>query len=101
PTMACDQLVAIIPSDAWSDAIGDGATGWNLYMVTWSDEGNVPVEGTLIASQDLTGAGVTRDTHGWLQHTPVAASYDITHPLPNADDQFNYSSPASASQGYV
>ena len=101
PTMACDQLVAVVPTAAWSAAVSAGATGWNLYMVAWSDEGNVPVEGTLIASRDMTEVGATQATHSWVQHTPVAASYDITMPLPNATDRYNYSSPAAASQGYV
>jgi hypothetical protein len=101
PTMACDQIVATIPSAAWNDAIGDGATAWNLYMIAWSDQGAVPVEGTLIASKDLTVAGITRAKDGWLQHTPVAASYDITMPLPTPDDRVNYSKPSSASQGLV
>jgi hypothetical protein len=101
PGMACDQLVAIIPTAAWAAGLAAGATGWNLYMVTWSDEGNVPVEGTLVAAQDLTVAGITQAKHSWLQHTPVAASYDISSPLPNGTDRYNYSAPASASQGYV
>lgn len=100
-TMACDQLVAIIPTAAWNAGVAAGATAWNLYMVAWSDEGNVPVEGTLVASQDLTVSGVTQAKHSWLQHTPVAAAYDITNPLPNGTDRYNFSSPAAASQGYV
>lgn len=101
PTMACDQLVILPPIAAWNDAIGDGATGWNLYMVAWSDQGNVPVEGILVASKDLTVGGITQAKDGWLQHTPVAASYDITHPLPTNESPINYSSPSSASQGLV
>ena len=101
PLMACDQLVATIPATSFDAAVPEGATAWNLYMAAWSDEGNVPVEGVLVASQDLSTGTVTRATHGWLQHTPVAASYDITHPLPNGTDRYNYSTPAAASQGYV
>lgn len=100
-TKACDQLVAIVPKEAWDDAIADGATGWNLYMVTWSDQGAVPVEGTLVASKDLTVEGVTQAKDSWLQHTPVAANYDITQPLPTATERTNYSAPAHASQGIV
>jgi hypothetical protein len=101
PKMACDQLVAIVPSSAFDVSVPEGATAWNLYMVTWSDQGNVPVEGVLVASRDLTGAGVTRATHGWLQHTPVAESYDISAPLPVPAPRTNYSAPSSASQGLV
>lgn len=101
PSMACDQLVAIIPSSSFDAAVPQGATGWNLYMVAWSDQGNVPVEGVLVASQDLTTGTITRAAKGWLQHTPVAASYDISHPLPSGTERTNYSAPPSASQGLV
>lgn len=101
PSLACDQLVSIVPSSAWNPAIAAGATGWNLYMVTWSDQGAVPVEGTLVASKDLNRAGVTRDLDSWLQHTPVAESYDVTAPLPTAEERTNYSKPSNASQGLV
>ena len=101
PAMAADQLVATVPTEAWDDALADGATGWNLYMVAWSDQGNVPVEGVLVASKDLTQPGITQAKDSWLQHTPVAASYDINHPLPSPTERVNYSAPASASQGLV
>lgn len=100
-TMSCDQLVVKIPTAAWNDAISQGATGWNLYMVAWTDEGVVPVEGTLISSRDLTEEAITEAKHSWLAHTPVAETYDITQPLPNATDRYNYSTPSAASQGYI
>ena len=98
--LACDQLVASIPQSVFTSALAAGATGWNLYMVTWSDQGTVPVEGTLVASRDLTTAPAW-GTHGWLQHTPVAETYDISQPLPTIDNRTNYSAPSSASQGIV
>src|SRR5690606_30278719 len=70
PTRACDQLVATIPSGTWTTLMAQGAVRWNLYMATWSDTGAVPVEGTLVASRDLTSAS-TRAAHGWAAHTPV------------------------------
>lgn len=100
PEMACDQLVAILPQSAWDDLQGQGATRWNLYMVTWTDDGVVPVEATLIATQDLDGSA-TRDTHGWLQHTPVSSTFDINTPLPSGTDRVNYTKPPHASQGIV
>lgn len=99
PLMACDQLVAIIPTDSYTEARAQGATAWNLYMATWSDQGAVPVEGTLVATRTFD-ASSTQANSSWLQHTPVAASYDITSPLPAADAK-NYSIPSSASQGLV
>lgn len=101
PTKACDQLVASIPAAVWSAAVAAGATAWNLYMVTWSDQGAVPVEGTLVATKDMTADGITQAKDSWLAHTPVAASYDITAPLPAVDERTNYSDPSSASNGIV
>ncbi len=101
PTMACDQIVVAIPSAALNAANNAGATGWNLYMAAWTDQSPVPVEGTLIASRGLglPGANHTRDRI--LQHTPVAASYDVTAAIPTEDERTNYTTPSSASQGLV
>ncbi len=99
PLMACDQLVAILPTDSWTEARNQGATAWNLYMATWSDQGAVPVEGTLVATRELSSTSTQAET-SWLQHTPVSSSYDITAPLPTAD-AVNYTIPSSASQGLV
>ena len=100
PENSCDQLVSILPEAAFAQALSEGATGWNLYMVTWSDQGAVPVEGTLVASRALSSTS-TRARDGWLAHTPVAESYDITMPLPTVAERTNYSDPSSASQGLV
>ena len=100
-TRACDQLVSVVPSDAWGAARAAGARRINLYMVTWSDQGAVPVEGTLVATGEIPESGATRERNGWLQHTPVADSYDVTLPLPTEHDRVNYSAPPSASQGIV
>lgn len=97
--LACDQIAAIIPEATWNTARSQGATAWNLYMVTWSDQGSVPVEGVLVATAELPSTS-TWATKGWLQHTPVAAAYNITHPLPTENDT-NYTTPSSASQGLV
>lgn len=101
--LACDQLVAIVPNESWDAAVRDGgATGWNLYMVTWSDQGSVPVEGTLVASNDFVdGYTHTQPGDSWLQHTPVAGSYDVTLPLPTGDERTNHTDPSNASQGIV
>jgi len=97
PLMAADQLVAIFPEAVRDQAVNQGARKVNLYMVTWSDQGAVPVEGTLVASGELFEGTLPR----WLAHTPVAQSYDITMPLPTPNERTNYSAPASASQGIV
>lgn len=97
---AADQLVVRLPGSLLEEGQSQGAVAWNLYMVTWSDQGAIPVEGTLIGSRDMTEPGYSYNTHNWIQHTPVAANYDITAPLPTADAE-NYSTPSSAAQGYV
>lgn len=102
PLMACDQLVAIMPQDAYVYGLSHGATAWNLYMAAWTDQSPVPVEGTLIATRDMqSDEGNTIAIGRWLQHTPVAASYDVTAALPTAAERTNYSTPSSASQGLV
>lgn len=98
PTMACDQIVAIIPAATRDQALSQGALRINLYMVTWSDQGAVPVEGTLVATREQH---LPNSLARWIAHTPVAATYDVTQPLPNPNERINYSSPASASQGIV
>lgn len=98
PTMACDQIMARIPDSTYATLRDQGAVRWNLYMVTWSDQGAVPVEGTLIGSKDVTP---NIGTNGWIQHTPVAETFDVTVPLPTAAERTNYTSPAHASQGIV
>ena len=100
PTFAMDQLVASLPAAAYTAAINAGALGWNLYGLSWSDQGNVPVEAILISSKSFTPGG-SRATEGWMQHTPLIAAQDIVLPLPRADVRDNYSEPPTASQGLV
>ena len=100
PSLAADQFVAVVPAYIWSHNVTRGTTKWNLYMVAWSDQGSVPVEGVLVASREIP-PGATRETHGWLQHTPIAETHDISMPLPTRDERTNYSKPPTASQGTV
>ena len=100
PSMAMDQLVAILPANAYTTAKSQGALGWNLYAFSWSDQGVVPVDAVLIDSKTFTSDG-TRDTEGWIQHTPLIAGQDISVPLPRGDVRDNHSQPPTASQGLV
>ena len=100
PTRAADQFVAVVPADVWNHNVTRGTTKWNLYMVAWSDQGSVPVEGVLVASREIP-PGATRETHGWLQHTPIVETHDISLPLPTREERTNYSKPPTASQGVV
>ena len=101
PTQAADQLVAYMPEDVYNAALAQGATHWNLYMFSWSDQDPVPVEGMLIATQTLTGSP-TYQTHGWLRATPNSVVNAIdSAPLPGEQNRVNYSDPSKASQGLV
>lgn len=97
---SADQLVAIVPSNAWDAALAQGALSWNLYMLTWSDQDPVPTEGVLIRTTSMEGTA-TRDTHGWASHTPLVEGREVGMALPNATNRYNYSEPPKASQGIV
>lgn len=100
PKMACDQLVAISPTSTWNEAIAAGATRWNLYLATWSDQGAVPTDATMVASREIPRSGATREEHGWLQCTPVSETADVLLPVPTEETpRLNYSEPSHASQG--
>lgn len=93
-----DQIALILPHAAYDQAISEGATHWNLYMLTWSDQGAVPVEAVLIKTTALTG---DKATDSWATHTPLLAGEDVSAPIPNVANRYNYSEPSRASQGLV
>lgn len=101
PTEAADQLVASIPQAAFDEAVAQGATGWALYALSWSDQSVVPVTATRVATRDLT-ASQDYASQGWLAATPAFSDGTDTQALvPNADNRFNYSNPPTAGQGLV
>lgn len=101
PDKAADQLVAYMPQAVFDTALAQGATKWNLYMITWSDQDAVPVEGTLMVSKDLTSSS-TRNVDGWARVNPqnILQAND-TAPLPSEDSRSNSTEPSSAAQGIV
>ena len=101
PDMAMDQLVATIPVSVFDQAVAAGAVGWSLYAFTWSDQGNVPMEGVKIGTKMLDGEGVDYQTHGWISQTPLLQEADEALPIPSETTRENYSTPPSASQGLV
>lgn len=101
PKMAVDQLVAALPNSVFTAALMQGALRWNLYMFTWSDQDVVPPEGILVASRDLTETGVSYASHGWAQATAAIDISTASMPLPTQENRYNYSDPATASQGLV
>lgn len=100
PNMAADQLVAYMPQAVYDEAKAQGATAWNLYMLTWSDQDSVPVEGILLGTKAITAAG-TYGAEGWQRNTPALANTGYSAQLPTATNRYNYSKPSSAAQGIV
>ena len=101
PDMAMDQLVATIPVSVFDQAVAAGAVGWSLYAFTWSDQGNVPMEGVKIGTKMLDGEDVDYQTHGWISQTPLLQEADEALPIPSETTRENYSTPPTASQGLV
>ncbi|AYD86184.1 hypothetical protein SEA_BURRO_41 [Microbacterium phage Burro] len=101
PHMAMDQLVAILPQTVFDAAIAQGAVKWNLYLATWSDSDAVPPEGVMVGTRDLTVAGTTYQTGGWIENTAAVDIGTNAAPLPTLENRYNYSDPSSASQGLV
>ena len=98
-TISTDQLAAIMPNSVWTAAVAQGAVSWNLYMMTWSDEDPVPVEGVLLKTVDLSGG--TYDTTGWATHTPLLQGDLGSKALPNVNNLDNFTKPSAGGQGIV
>ncbi len=99
PTKSADQLVASIPSAVFSAAAAQGAQAWNLYMLTWSDQDSVPVEGVLLESKEIPSNN--RDLFGWISHTPFVQGTNYSMALPSEESRYNYTEPSNAGQGLV
>lgn len=98
-TKSADQLVAIMPESVYDTATSQGAISWNLYMLTWSDQSQVPVEGVLIKTVDMVGK--TYQQAGWASHTPLLQGTDVARALPTAHNRDNFSDPSTAGNGLV
>lgn len=102
PEKCADQLFVYVPEDAWDEAVAAGATHWNLYMLTWSNQDAIPPEGLLIGSNELKDESFGGwDLYGYIRHTPQSTRFDFTAPLPSAETRHNYSTPPKAGQGLV
>lgn len=100
PMLCSDQLAFTVPSAVYAQALVEGATKWNLYVMSWSDQEPVPVVATLAASQDLRGAPLHKDA-GWLTITPQRKIGLNDAILPTADNRENYSRPPRSRTGLV
>lgn len=95
-----DQLVASIPESVFDEAVSQGAISWNLYMLTWSDQDSVPVEGVLLKTVPLEPY-LGFDRQSWAAHTPLLEGRDAVMALPNRDNRYNATEPPCAAQGIV
>ncbi|QIN93924.1 hypothetical protein HWD16_gp41 [Microbacterium phage Arete] len=100
PKKAMDQLYAQLPLTVFNAAVSQGAVRWNLYMATWSDTDSVPPEGIIVATQSLAPPN-SSSTQSWLQATAAVDIGTNSAPFPTEGNRYNYSDPATASQGLV
>lgn len=101
PRQAADHtIVRLLLSAEFDAAKAAGATKMNLYMMTWSDQTAVPVEGQLIAQRELP-AGATFDTHGWWHVHPGLQPLGPSMPIPTKDNRVDTSNPSHAATGIV
>lgn len=103
-----DQIVAQLPQDVYDQAIEEGALGWNLYALTWSDQEPVPVTGLLVNSRplrqslDTAGSAALPYADGsWLAVTPNRRVTSEELPLPSRTNRVNYSTPPRHRSGLV
>lgn len=98
---AADQLVAIVPTAAFQAGLDAGATHWNLYVFTWSDQDPVPVTALRVGRRELTPTS-SRQEVGWIRVTAeMADAGDLTAPVPQVNTRYNYSDPSRGGQGLV
>jgi hypothetical protein len=99
--MCADQLVAIMPQDVFNTAVDEGATGWNLYVFTWSDESPVPVVAVLGDSRTIDKTTHPYSQNGWLGITPAQPDTSDFLVLPTLTNRFNFTDPGAPAQGMV
>lgn len=102
---APDQLVVSPPAEMQALAKTEGARGWNLYMLSWTDQSNVPVEGRLIKTtpyyEEGTDTLIPQYISGWAAHTPYLQHLNKLMLLPAEETRENFTAPIKASNGLV
>lgn len=101
PSLTADQLATVIPQSAYNMAKAQGATHWNLYMFTWSDQSPVPNTAVRVGTKKITATG-NYGSEGWQSILPgmqmLASDFAVT---PTLNNRYNYSDPSCAGQGLV
>ena len=101
PNLSADQLVASMPQAVWDAAVAQGATRWNLYMFTWSNQDSVPVTAQLVGVKEIKDSS-TYGADGWLRVTPqMNIAGDAQANIPSSNNRYNYSDPSKAGNGLV
>ena len=107
--LCADQLVAVVPSSVYTEALSAGAIKWNLYTFSWSDQDPVPVEAQFAGSRELypdqasrlSGNSLPYEKGGWINVTPSRRFTLDSAMLPTKDNRTNYSQPPRARTGIV
>lgn len=97
------QLACVIPQAAFDAAWDAGATSWNLYFMTWSNQDSVPVTGVLMKNTVLPRVSKDSDYQvaGWATHTPLMQGMDGYMAVPTQANRTNYTEPFTTGQGLV
>ena len=97
------QLACVIPKAAFDEAWLSGATSWNLYFMTWSNQDSVPVTGVLMKTTVIPRVSKAADYQvaGWVNHTPLMQGMDGFMSVPTKANRVNYTQPFTTGQGLV
>jgi hypothetical protein len=106
--LSADQLVVVMPQAVYDQAVRENALRWNLYALSWPEQGAVPVEGSLIASQDIYPDQATSGAvplpypvGGRIQVTAARRAGTVTAWLPTPGNRLNSSLPPAHRNGLV
>lgn len=97
---AADQLVAYMPEAVYDQAMVEGATSWNLYIFTWSDQDAAPVQALKVGTKELQ-EDEDYQAQGWMAVTPDTSSATDLAIIPSKSNRYNYSEPSRGGQGLV
>ena len=97
------QLACVIPQAVFDAAWDAGATSWNLYFMTWSNQDSVPVTGVLMKTTVIPRVSKAADYQvaGWVNHTPLMQGMDGYMAVPTEANRVNYTQPFTTGQGLV
>jgi 23S rRNA U2552 (ribose-2'-O)-methylase RlmE/FtsJ len=103
--LCADQLVVRLPQAVYEQALSEGAVKWHLYVLAWSDQDPVPVEGDRFTTTFMYDTELS-DTlpyfeGGMVKLTPNRRIGTVSLPLPSLSNRVNYSTPPKSRSGMV